>query len=154
VPRKMRWLRNWGPVILWAAAISGFSTSAFGSEHTSRFILPVLKWILPNASADTLAEIHHLIRKAGHLTEYFIFGLLALRAIRAGRREWLWKWAGWALFLSAVMASLDEYHQSFVPGRTASPWDSALDTCGAAIGLCVAWVVITRRNRKIETSDI
>lgn len=150
----MKFFRNWGPVILWAAAISGFSTSIFGSEHTSKIILPILKWFLPHASAATLGELHHLIRKLGHLSEYFVFGLLALRGFRAGRKEWRWKWAAWAILLSAAMASADEFHQVFVPGRTASPWDSALDTCGAAIAMFVAWVVITRKNRKFGTSDI
>ncbi len=82
----MKFFRNWGPVILWAAAISGFSTSIFGSEHTSKIILPILKWFLPHASAATLGELHHLIRKLGHLSEYFVFGLLALRGFRAGRQ--------------------------------------------------------------------
>ena len=146
----MRWLRNWGPVIVWAAMISTFSTSIFGSEHTSRIIVPILHWIFPHADVAMLNEMHHLIRKLGHLTEYFIFGLLALRAFRGARREWRWQWALWALLLSATMASLDEIHQIFVPGRTASPWDSALDTLGAGIGLFVAWAVIARRLRREE----
>jgi VanZ family protein len=33
-----------------------------------------------------------------------------------------------------VLAALDEAHQKFIPGRTASVWDFAADACGLALG--------------------
>ena len=36
-----------------------------------------------------------------------------------------------ALLGTAITASADEYHQSFLPNRTSSIWDVLLDCCGA-----------------------
>jgi VanZ family protein len=36
-----------------------------------------------------------------------------------------------ALLGTALVASADEWHQSFLPNRTGSPWDVLLDCCGA-----------------------
>jgi len=101
--------------------------------HTSRFILPALHWMFPFASADTLDRVHFFIRKSAHFTEYFLFSLLLLRGVRGNERGWKLRWAIWALLIAAGYSALDEFHQSFVASRTASPWDSLLDTTGAAV---------------------
>jgi VanZ family protein len=36
-----------------------------------------------------------------------------------------------ALLGTALVASADEWHQTFLPNRTGSPWDVLLDCCGA-----------------------
>lgn len=109
------------------------STSDFSSVHTLNFIYPVLLWLLPFASHDTLMLLHELIRKSAHVTEYFVFSLLLLHGIRAGRKEWRLRWALIALGVAALYASSDELHQIFVPGRHASPWDVTIDVTGAAL---------------------
>ncbi len=129
----MRWTRRWLPVIGWAALIWIFSTSWFTSEDSSRWILPILRWLLPSASLATLIAFHNLIRKTAHVVEYFIFSLLNLRAIRGERRGARLGWALAALAVVGAYAALDEFHQSFVPGRTASPWDVLLDTSGGVL---------------------
>ncbi len=146
----MRIWRYWTPVVVWAALISFFSTASFSSDSTSRFILPILRWLFPTASAATLQWLHFLVRKGAHLTEYFIFALLILRAVRAGRPGWKWRWAFAAAAIAACYATLDEFHQSFVPGRTASPYDSMLDTAGAVLGLVCAWLLARRRERRAQ----
>jgi VanZ family protein len=129
----MTWLRHWWPALAWAAIISLFSTGLFSGENTSRFILPILARLFPRASVEALAFVHFLIRKSGHFVEYFLFSLLVLRGIRAGRREWRWTWAAAALAAAACYAGLDEFHQAFVPTRTASIYDVLLDSFGAAV---------------------
>ena len=132
-------LRAWVPAILWAALISFASTDAFSEAHTSLIILPILHWLMPHASAAALEHAHVFIRKSAHFTEYFIFSVLLLRAIRGDRRAWQLGWALAALALAAGYSALDEFHQSFVPSRTASPWDSLLDTAGAATAQAAIW---------------
>jgi VanZ family protein len=136
----MSWLKRWGPAIVWAIAISGFSTGAFTSENTSRIIIPVLHFLFPHASPATLEFAHHIIRKCAHFTEYFIFSLLVLRGIRAGEKGTHLRWALITILIVAGYAALDEFHQSFVPGRTAAVADVLIDTIGGATALIVAWL--------------
>lgn len=151
----MRWLQRWWPALLWAVLISVFSTGVFTSDNTSRIIIPVLRWFFPHASQETLFFMHHFIRKMGHVTEYFILSLLVLRGIRAEKRG---AHLGWALAAIAVVgcyAALDEYHQSFVPGRTAAVSDVLLDTAGGIAAQVVVALVILfgdiRKKRRDNT---
>ncbi len=129
----MRWLRHGWPVLVWAAAIWLFSTDLFSEVGTGRFILPVLRWLLPHASHHTLFVIHFLIRKCAHVTEYFILSLLVLEAIRGGRGGWNRTWGIWAISIAAIYASTDEIHQLFVPSRGASVVDVMIDISGATL---------------------
>lgn len=149
-------LKYWLPAIAWAIWISWASSDMFSASHTSRFIIPVLHWLLPHASAETLEELHFLIRKTAHLTEYFVFSCLLLRGMRGEQRGWRIRWALAAMAMAAGYSALDEFHQSFVPSRTASPWDSALDTTGAAAAQFVLWLWfrVHGRNRSNVENDV
>ena len=149
----MRWLKIWWPAIVWAIVISSFSTAAFSSEHTSRIIIPFLHWLLPHATPKTLSTIHHVIRKCGHFAEYFILSLLILRGLRAQHRDFGLRWALIVILMVAGYAALDEFHQSFVPGRSAAVSDVLLDTSGGAaailiVALFVLWGGVRRRQRE------
>ena len=133
--------------------ISCFSTSAFTDEKTGAVIIPILHWFLPKASHHTLLLLHHIIRKTAHFVEYFIFSLLILRAIRAGRHDTRLRWALAAILIVAGYASLDEFHQSFVPGRTPRIADVLLDTSGgtaaqAIAGLVLLWGHVRERQKR------
>lgn len=142
----MKWLARWWPALLWAVVISGFSTGAFTAENTSRIIIPILRWIFPGAAPQTLAAMHFFIRKCAHFTEYFILSLLLLRGMRAGGRGRPLTWAATAILLVAAYASLDEFHQSFVPGRTAAVRDVLIDTVGGAAAQLAAALFFLRAN--------
>jgi VanZ family protein len=144
-------LGRWWPVILWACLIWLFSTGWFTSENTSRFIVPIIHWLLPNASPHTLAYLHHLVRKSAHFVEYFIFSLLILRAIRGDLRGARLRWALAAIALVAGYAALDEFHQLFVAGRTASPWDVLLDTTGGTAAQALVGLLGRRKSRLRQT---
>lgn len=134
----MKFLRNWGPALAWAALISYFSTDLFSWEHTSRIIIPLLAWLFPSATPETLIAAHFYIRKSAHFWEFFALSLLVLRGIRAGSRGWRWSWALMALAAAAAYAGLDELHQAFVPSRTGSIFDVMLDSSGAAVAQAIA----------------
>jgi|SRR5271170_1997476 VanZ family protein len=150
----MKWLKHWWPALVWAVVISGFSTGAFTSDNTGHFILPVLRFFLPHASIETLESLHFIVRKCGHLTEYFILSLLILRGIRAGAKGMRLRWALLTILLVAGYASLDEFHQSFVPGRTAAVGDVLIDTSGGAVALIVATLFARfRKDRDFPRQD-
>jgi VanZ family protein len=133
-------VKNWLPAVAWACLISFFSTDAFSSDHTSEFIIPILHRLIPQASAEALELMHAIIRKTAHLTEFFIFSIFLMRALRGQERGWKLRWAIWAVVLAAGYASFDEFHQSFVPSRTASQWDALLDTAGASVAQVALWL--------------
>lgn len=127
------WVGRWWPAIAWAVLISIFSTATFTAENTGRVIIPVLHWIFPAFSPETLALAHYIIRKCAHFTEYFVLSLLILRGIRDGRAGIRLGWALLAIVLVLGYASLDEFHQRFVPGRTPAVTDVLIDTAGGAL---------------------
>lgn len=148
----MKWHSRWWPALVWACLIWTFSTGAFTTQHTSRYIVPFLQWLFPHLSWETLLTIHQIIRKCAHFVEYFVFSLLILRGIRAGRKEAHWGWAIAAITIVAAYAALDEFHQSFVPGRGASVWDVLLDASGGVAAQLVAalvllWSDVRKQNR-------
>jgi len=117
-------LGAWLPAILWVIALFVLSTSLFSASNTSRIIEPILRFLLPDASAATIALLHGLIRKAAHFTNYGILFWILIRGPLVGR-PYL------ALTLCVCYAFLDEGHQILVPGRTSSLYDVALDSSGA-----------------------
>lgn len=137
-----RKLKYWLPVILWMGFIFWMSTEEFTAQNTSLFIEPIIRFLLPGASQHAVDVIHDFIRKGGHVGEYFILGLLLFRAFRSGSKaRYPLRWAAFALGIVILYASTDEFHQSFVPGRTPSPIDVGIDSVGGILAqvVCVGW---------------
>jgi VanZ family protein len=146
-------LKRWWPALVWALFISGLSTGSFSSDHTSRFIVPFLHWLLPNAPHQTIEFIHHLILKCAHFTEYFIFSLLIFRGIRSGEKGWHLRWALTTVLIVAGYAALDEFHQSFVPGRGAGIGDVLIDASGGIAAQLVASLVVLWGGVRTQRHD-
>jgi VanZ family protein len=143
-------LRRYGPLLAWAAFVLFASTANFSASNTSRIIRPLLLWLFPEISEPSIQRVHFFVRKTAHFTEYAVLALLAARALRtsglASLRRWWWL-ASFALV--AVVALTDEYHQSFLPSRTGTIYDSLLDMTGGATALlCLALLLATRRRRR------
>jgi len=126
------WVSAWLPVAVGICVILTESTEAFGSDRTSG----PLRWLFESIFgpvADTRWEVlHHLIRKSGHFLGYGLIGLAWLRAwwMTLPRSRFIHD-AFLALLGTAVVASCDEWHQTFLPNRTGTAWDVLLDCCGA-----------------------
>ena len=143
-----RFLSRYLPLVAWLAFISYASSDEFSAENTSRIIGPLVLWLFPNTTPETLAVVHFITRKVAHFTEYAILGFLAARAFRTSSRPAIrdhWFWISAALIV--VYALFDEYHQSFVPSRTASVFDSLIDMAGGLVAL----VVVFRKGAKARS---
>jgi VanZ family protein len=149
-PIRRNRLWRYGPLVVWLAFIFFASTGELSAANTSRIIGPLLRWLFPNITEVQLLRAHFLTRKLAHFTEYAVLALLAARAFIPSTKELLRRrWLTSALVLVAAYALLDEYHQTFVPSRTGSIWDSMIDTAGGATAL----VVLTLwRMRRASTS--
>lgn len=140
----LRLLSRYLPLIAWLAFISFASSDNFNASNTSRIIGPLILWLFPNTKPETLAVVHFITRKIAHFTEYAILGFLAARAFRTSPRPGIkQRWFLICALLVVLYALLDEYHQSFVPSRTASIFDSFIDMAG---GLTVLLVVRKRTS--------
>lgn len=151
-------LRDTLPLIVWMGVIYSLSTDAGGATHTNsgldsllvRFF-PFLDRVLTWPERDA---IHYYVRKAAHVTEYAVLGILALRALRGSVRgmpsRTLW---GMAWLLATAYAATDEFHQVFVPGRTPKVMDVMLDSAGAIIGIGLM-VVAAQRTRTLRLADL
>jgi VanZ family protein len=115
---------DWAAPLFWMAALFVLSTTLFSAANTSRIIEPILQWIFPTASFASISLMHAIIRKVAHFTNYAILFWLLIRGPLKGRPYI-------ALGCCIIYAFLDEGHQIFVPGRTASLYDVALDSSGA-----------------------
>ena len=136
----------WLPALCWAAVIFSLSTDAFSTEHTGGVLRPILFGLMPHLTEQGFVAIHMFVRKTAHFTEYFIFCVLLYRGVRAGQRGWRWSWALTALFIATGYSALDEIHQAFVASRTASPYDSLLDSIGAAFAVVALFLWFQLRS--------
>ena len=141
---------RYGPLLLWMVLISIASSSEFSALNTSQVIRPLILWIFPNLSDERVAAIHFLTRKVAHFSEYAVLGILSARAFSSSANDFVRRhWFQSALLLILCYALLDEFHQSFVPSRTASIYDSAIDVAG---GLTALLVVRVWHNRRLVLS--
>ncbi len=107
-------LRQWAPVVLWAAVIFAFSS-------------------VPDLGTG-LGTWDLVLRKIAHAGEFAILGALLLRALRDELP---------ALGVGVAYAASDELHQHFVEGRVGSPLDVLIDSVGVAIGILL-WRRVAR----------
>lgn len=149
---------DWLPVAALLAAIAGESTRIAGTATTLRLLIAMVGQMHLDASFSDLVEANWGLRKTGHFCGY---GLLAALTMRGWLRQALprspFSWGAVAtraasigILCAGVVATLDEWHQSVLPGRSASIYDVALDTLGAVT--CVALYslhVRTRQTRRL-----
>jgi VanZ family protein len=120
--------RHWWLVILCLGVLALMSTELFTFARTWVFIGYLLHLIFPAGLRESTQVLIHLtIRKLGHFLPYMVFFLVLVSGPLRGRPYW-------ALLVCLALGSLDETHQIFLPGRTASVYDVAIDFCGAIFG--------------------
>src|SRR5205823_14930599 len=140
-------LRYWFPILLWMVIIFAGSTDLMSAEHTSRIIAPLLRWLFSTITPITLGRVEFFLRKAAHVSEYAVLAVLLYRAfvhtVFQSRRALS---AGVVLLSCAAYATSDEFHQSFVPSRTASLRDVMIDLCGVTLAVLLYWSIATRRG--------
>jgi len=138
-------LKAWIAAILWLIVIAIESSALLSSSNTSRILYPVLHYLFGLTHAH-FEHWHVYIRKGGHVFGYGLLSILLFRAWREtlpalGNPKWTMRWANIAVLGTALVASLDEWHQSYLPSRTGAFHDVVLDTCAgiAAQILVLLW---------------
>ncbi|HET6175479.1 MAG TPA: VanZ family protein [Candidatus Sulfotelmatobacter sp.] len=139
-------LKAWIAAILWLIVIAIESSSFLSAGNTSRFLYPLLHFLF-GVDHRHFEHWHFFIRKGGHVFGYGLLSILLFRAWREslpalGNPKWTIRWTNLAILGTALVASLDEWHQSFLPSRTGRWEDVVLDTCAglAAQILVFLWI--------------
>jgi VanZ family protein len=114
MPCVKRFATTWLPPLVWMAIIFTLSAQPGGGH---------------------LGAAEVVLRKLAHVTEYLVLTLLLLRALR---RSGIAAALPIALAAALLFAISDEWHQSFVPGRTATVRDVAVDGIGIALAALAA----------------
>jgi VanZ family protein len=109
-----------------------------------------LRWLKPDISPEALLSIHFIVRKCAHLGEYAVLALLLLRAAIFMTNL---KWSLAILYVSVwvaclLVATTDEFHQTFVASRGASATDIMIDGGGAILGLLIGASFVMARSKR------
>jgi VanZ family protein len=142
-----RRLMRFVPLILWICIIFYASSDNGSITHTSRFIRPLLEFLFPNSPEETLQIYHGYIRKLAHLTEYAILAFFASRTFFYSSKQILQKyWYLFAFTIVLMVASVDEYNQSYNLNRTGSIYDVALDCLGGTIMIAILTIYLRKTS--------
>ncbi len=149
-------------LLVWILAVAAviFWLSSQTGEESGNVSKGLMEKLLSFLRLDGNREkLHHLIRKAAHMTEYAVLGAsvcvlhLYLTATGRWKKSSYIRAAVYALAFSALFAVTDEIHQAFVPGRGPAVRDVLIDTLGAAVGVGLVCLVYRyKQKRRSKTS--
>ena len=138
----------WAVTLAWAGNITFLSTASFSRSVTAWLLQQIISSLHIHLAHHTFEIVHFLTRELAHCTEYGIFGVLLYHSFTFRRLEsWNTRSAISAVVIAGLFSLTDEYHQSFVPGRTASIKDCGLDTFGALVGMLLLYA-----GRRLQAS--
>jgi VanZ family protein len=144
-------LMAWIAAILWLIVIAIESTAYLSASNTSRILYPLLHFLL-RLDWERFEIWHFYIRKTGHVIGYATLSILLFRAWRAtlpamSDTKWTARWSIIAVLGTALVASLDEWHQSFIPSRTGRWQDVVLDSCAGIAAQILIFFWCTRKKK-------
>ena len=143
----------WLPPLVWMLFI--FPTNdALTVSSTSHIIVPLLRWLFPNADPVTIDSFHILARKFIHFFEYALLAFLLFRAFRGKNKDWQMRWILYAGVITIGYGSLDEFFQTLIPSRTGELSDWIIDVAGAVFALCIITVFSSMKIKKLENKKI
>lgn len=139
IPSRRNFRNAWIPVLCAVAFVAFTSTTLMSGFHTQKIVDFVWDNVLGKWHRDDTGFVNFAGRKVGHFLGYGTIGLMFRRAWYHSLRSYMMALRGTAVLVSSVLgivstfalASLDEWHQMFLPQRHGSLWDAALDAAGA-----------------------
>jgi VanZ family protein len=116
----MKFLVRWMAVVFWMGVIFAFSAT-------------------PSLASPFEPVYDFILRKLAHLTVFAVLTVLLFRAFRLHVARPTYAWL-LAMFVAALYACSDEWHQTFVPGREGTVRDILIDS----LGVVGVWVLASR----------
>jgi VanZ family protein len=165
-------IKQWLPAVIWASLILMASSDMFSAAHTRTYIEAFFRWLFPSWTPYSIYKAHLVVRKCAHFFEYAVLAIFVMRGFGGNAdpstRSTMSRSVGMTsetkpgasssgmgsvgmtflrvVVVCAMVATIDEVHQHFVPSRTSSPYDVLLDTTGStAAMLLLTWRASSRR---------
>lgn len=135
---------------LWGLFI--FSQSMKTGAVSEQMSMGVVAWIAQFLHMEA-GLLHVLVRKGAHFGEYMIFGTLLSVTLRTAglfpRRFDLT-----VLFIGTIWAALDEFLQTFIPGRSGQVMDVLIDAFGVLCGFLLVLLIVWLRCRRKKEEQL
>lgn len=130
-------------LVIWLVIIFIFS-SQNGSESTktSGIFYNIINIFVKDVSIKPTVVL--VIRKIAHFTEYCILAILLLNVIK-DYSNINYKTLLLAFILCLLYAASDEWHQTFIDGRSGQLIDVIIDSCGSLFGIII--YKLTRKRK-------
>ncbi|MEH7546499.1 MULTISPECIES: VanZ family protein [Bacillaceae] len=131
--------------ILWMAVIFTFTQVPYSTgSSTSSALEKLFAALHINLDPSAIDFLNFIVRKATHITVFGILAFLFFKSLEIYRFAYVLSW-----ILTVIYAMTDEYHQSFMPGRTASIKDVFLfDSVGAFLFLLLTFLIVRKSKQK------
>jgi VanZ family protein len=148
-PAQKHLLKTWIAALLWLGIIASESSNFGSAEHTGQLLYPLLHFLF-GLEAVHFPTWHAIIRKSGHFIGYFTLSWLLFRAWRDtlpySGKSWAIQWARIAFFMTALVACLDEWHQTYLPSRTGNLYDVLLDSTAGLVAQIILFLILRKQS--------
>jgi VanZ family protein len=138
----------------WIVLITIESSDFFSAQNTGTMLYSLLTRLFGQINLQHFLIVHHYLRKTGHVLGYGLLALFLLRGWRATlgyAHAWSWRTTLLAWVGAVFVASMDEWHQTFIPSRGGSLRDALLDSAAGLVFLLIAYAW-QRRSALAEQS--
>ena len=123
-------------------------TSGFFTDFILRHFIKGYADFTPERQDEIHGLVSHIVRKCAHFSAYASLGFCTSCAVGKRKLFSLGSLISWGICI--LYACSDEFHQSFVPGRSCELRDVMIDSCGALTGLLVSmlamWIVSRKKS--------
>jgi VanZ family protein len=148
--RRKEIIKAWIPSLVWMGVIAVESTAWLSASNTGRFLYPICHYLF-GVTRARFPVWNFYIRKSGHFVGYFTMSFLLFRSWRAtlpqfGSGRWALRWGWIAWLMTTFIASMDEWHQTFIPGRTGRVHDVVLDSAAALVAQIGLFLFLRKRS--------
>lgn len=133
----------WVVVIVWMVFILSLSSAtADVSKEQSGFVKDRIRPVLEMLNLDHIEDetLSFYVRKSAHGFIYFVLGVLLIIALN---HKYLIAFA-----IGTGFACIDEYYQTFVPGRSGEVRDVLIDSAGVLVGVLLVRVIKKKYKRR------
>jgi len=144
---------SWLMAMIWMFLIISFSSDpAQVSREKSTAVLEKVEPVIVRMEESLKMQIvdesrlHFYVRKNAHMFNYFVLAalmtlLLRVSGVRGFRLYFL------AYLIATMFSGIDEYYQTFIPGRSGELRDVMVDNVGVLVGLLAAWMIEKWREK-------